>query len=75
MINDFKFHGEYITLGQMIKVLNILDSGGQIKLFLQEEKVLVNGERDDRRGRKLRNDDLVQIASLGTWKMVQVAKQ
>jgi ribosome-associated protein YbcJ (S4-like RNA binding protein) len=39
-----------ITLhGQMIKVLNILESGGQIKLFLQEETVLVNGERDDRR--------------------------
>jgi len=75
MIKDFNFHGDYITLGQMIKVLNLLESGGQIKLFLQEEKVLVNGEREDRRGRKLRNDDLVQIASLGTWKMIQVAKQ
>lgn len=75
MINDFNFHGDFITLGQMIKVLNILDSGGQIKLFLQEETVLVNGEPENRRGKKLRSEDLVQIGTLGTWKMVQVAKQ
>lgn len=75
MLNNFDFHGDYITLGQMIKVLNLLESGGQIKLFLHEEVVLVNGEREERRGRKLRAGDMVQIASLGTWKMVPVMKQ
>ena len=75
MIKDFNFHGDFITLGQMIKVLNLLESGGQIKFFLKEEEVYVNEQREDRRGRKLRADDLVQISSLGTWKMVQDPKQ
>ena len=67
--------GEYITLGQMIKVLNILESGGQVKQFLAEEDVFVNGEPENRRGRKLRADDIVQLSTIGTWKMIPVSKK
>lgn len=51
----------YITLGQFIKLLNIFDSGGMIKHFLQDEGVLVNGELDKRRGRKLYEGDEVEL--------------
>lgn len=75
MQQEFQFHGEYITLCQMIKVLNILESGGQVKQFLAEEDVFVNGEPENRRGRKLRADDIVQLSTIGTWKMIPVSKK
>ena len=45
---------EYITLSQLLKVCNIVSSGGEAKAYLTQETVLVNGEKDDRRGRKIR---------------------
>lgn len=58
---------EYIPLGQFIKLLNILDSGGMVKAFLQDEGVFVNGEREHRRGRKLYPDDVVEMEDIGTY--------
>lgn len=44
---------EYITLGQLLKIANIISSGGEAKWFLAENTVLVDGELESRRGRKL----------------------
>ena len=50
----------YITLGQFLKFEGIVDEGFLAKPFLAENVVLVNGERDTRRGRKLYPGDLVE---------------
>lgn len=52
---------EYITLGQLLKFADIVDGGGAAKFYLQENEVLVNGEPDNRRGRKLRPGDCVEL--------------
>lgn len=52
---------EYITLGQFLKFAKIIGEGGEAKGFLSTHKVLVNGEEDNRRGRKLRGGDSVLI--------------
>ena len=52
---------EYITLGQLLKLKNIINSGGQAKYFLNENNVKVNGILDNRRGKKLFNGDKVVI--------------
>ena len=52
---------EYITLGVLLKIAGIIDTGGQAKYFLSENVVLVNDEEDNRRGRKLYYGDKVQI--------------
>ncbi|WP_461214679.1 S4 domain-containing protein YaaA [Lacticaseibacillus sp. GG6-2] len=52
---------EYITLGQLLKDAGVIDSGGQAKWFLAENRVLVNGEADTRRGRKLRVGDTATL--------------
>ena len=52
---------EYITLGVLLKIAGIIDTGGQAKYFLSENIVLVNGEEDNRRGRKLYHGDKVQV--------------
>lgn len=51
---------EYINLSQLLKVCNIVSSGGEAKAYLTQETVLVNGEKDDRRGRKIRSGDTVE---------------
>lgn len=55
------FTGEYITLGQFLKKVDLIDSGSDAKHFLSFNRVFVNDEADERRGRKLRNQDQVRI--------------
>ena len=52
-MKEIKITTEYITLGQFLKFVGIIDNGSYAKLYLQDNKVLVNGELEDRRGRKL----------------------
>ena len=52
---------DFITIGQLLKFENIVESGGMVKTFLSDYKVLVNGDQDQRRGRKLYPGDRVQI--------------
>ena len=52
---------KYITLGVLLKIAGIIDTGGQAKYFLSKNVVLVNDEEDNRRGRKLYHGDKVQV--------------
>ncbi|MFB4168752.1 S4 domain protein YaaA [Virgibacillus subterraneus] len=67
MHEKIEINTDYITLGQFIKLINILESGGMVKAFLQDQGALVNGELDHRRGRKLYPDDVVEIESIGSY--------
>ena len=53
----------FITLGVLLKITGLIDTGGQAKWFLAENKVLVNGEEDNRRGRKLYHGDVVEVSN------------
>lgn len=52
---------EYITLGQLLKITDWISSGGEAKFAVKDLAILVNGDPEDRRGRKLRASDVVQI--------------
>lgn len=52
---------QFITLGQLLKLTNQFQSGGEIKHFLQTIGVKVNGEVENRRGRKLYDEDVVSF--------------
>lgn len=54
---------EYITLGTLLKIAGIIDTGGQAKYFLTENVVYVNDEEENRRGRKLYRDMTVRVAN------------
>ncbi|HEX6593313.1 MAG TPA: S4 domain-containing protein YaaA [Bacillota bacterium] len=51
----------FITLGQLLKLTDTVDSGGMVKAFLREQNVIVNENEEKRRGRKLYPNDVVQI--------------
>lgn len=69
-MNDLKINTEYITLGQALKMTDTISSGGMAKWFLSEHEVFVNGEAEDRRGKKLRHGDLINIPSVGRFRIV-----
>lgn len=50
---------EYIKLGQALKAAGLVESGVEAKEVIQEGLVMVNGETDTRRGRKLYGGDIV----------------
>lgn len=58
---EIKINSDYITLGQFLKFADIIQSGGEAKGWLKCNDVLINGELDVRRGRKLRADDKIEI--------------
>ena len=53
--------GEYTTLGQLLKFLDLVQTGGEEKLFVVTHDITFNGEPEERRGKKLRSGDKVSI--------------
>lgn len=66
-MKEIKIETEYITIGQFLKLAEIIDSGGMAKWFLSEHTILVNGEQDQRRGKKLRDGDIIEIEKYGKF--------
>ena len=60
-IIEIKIDSEFITLGQFLKFADIIQSGGEAKLFLSQNNVYVDDELDTRRGRKLRPGNKIVI--------------
>jgi ribosome-associated protein len=61
VVRDIPIRGETIRLGQLLKLAGVVDSGSHVKALLAGEPVLVNGERETRRGRQLQPGDSVRI--------------
>jgi ribosome-associated protein len=61
-LRDVAIRGDMIRLGQLLKLADVVDSGGELKALLAEAEVLVNGERESRRGRQLHPGDVVTVA-------------
>lgn len=56
-----KINTEFITLGQLLKIANIVSSGGEVKFFLTSNKVYVNNELENRRGKKLYKGYIIKV--------------
>jgi len=63
MLKKVNITSEYITLGQFLKIADIISSGGEQKVYLTSHKVIVNDVDENRRGKKLRDGDVVEIDS------------
>ncbi len=51
----------YVTLGQFLKLADIISSGGEAKGYLAQHEILVDGVLDNRRGRKLYPGMVVEV--------------
>ena len=58
---ELKIRDEFIKLGQALKLAGIAASGIEAKMLIEDGAVLVNGETETRRGKKLRDGDTVSV--------------
>jgi ribosome-associated protein len=56
---EVAIRGDMIRLGQLLKLADVVDGGGEVKDFLAHVEVTVNGEPENRRGRQLHPGDVV----------------
>ena len=63
----------FITLGQLLKITDVISSGGQAKWYLSQHDIYVNDELDTRRGRKLYPNDKVKFPD-GTLYLMKASK-
>ena len=52
---------EYIKLGQALKAAGLVDSGVEAKIVIADGEVLVNGQVETQRGKKLHDGDQVEF--------------
>ena len=70
-MKPFGVRGEYITLGQLVKMVGAADTGGEAKAYIVEAAIRVNGEPENRRGRKLRPGDVVELPGAGIYALTE----
>jgi len=58
---ELKSGEDTIRLGQLLKLIDAVPSGAQVKDVLSSGDVLVNGEPEERRGRQLHSGDVVTV--------------
>nr|WP_294681020.1 RNA-binding S4 domain-containing protein [uncultured Anaerotignum sp.] len=58
-------HTEFIKLQQVLKLAGFIDQGSDVKYFLSQGNVLVNGEIATERGKKIRHGDIVELKGVG----------
>ncbi len=60
---DIREGDEYIELQNLLKLIGVISTGGEAKVYLSTNRVLVNSERETRRGRKLYPNDIVRLGN------------
>lgn len=60
-MKQIKIKDEYIKLGQALKLSGMAGFGIEAKILIQDGKVLVNGEVEFQRGKKLYSGDVFSL--------------
>ncbi|NVO21453.1 MAG: RNA-binding S4 domain-containing protein [Bacteroidetes bacterium] len=55
------FEQEYIELNKLLKLMNLVESGGEAKIRIEQGEVKVNGTVEYRKRNKLRTGDKVEF--------------
>lgn len=56
-----RIHTESIALGALLKWAGVVGSGGEAKALIAARRVLVNGQVESRRGRRVAQGDVVAV--------------
>ncbi|AWX42621.1 s4-like RNA-binding protein [Metamycoplasma cloacale] len=58
---EVKIFGEYITVTQFLKKLDLIPTGGKSKFFVMKHKITINNREIDTRNSKIKIGDTVSI--------------
>ena len=71
-MRDVEVTGEFIGLGQLLQLAGVVDTGGEAKNLIGTLTIVVNGEPEGRRGRKLRPGDVVEVPDAESLRVVSL---
>ena len=69
-MDEIKIKDEWIKLEQVLKLSNLTQTGGHAKMVIQDGEVLLNGNIELKRGKKVFKGDIVEVKGLGEFKVV-----
>ena len=58
---EIRIRDEFIKLGQALKLAGVVEDGVEAKFAIQDGLVKVNGETEERRGRKFYEGDVISF--------------
>tara|TARA_B100000508_G_scaffold136157_1_gene128793 strand:+ start:39652 stop:39867 length:216 start_codon:yes stop_codon:yes gene_type:complete len=58
---EFHLEGEYIELTQLLKAVNIAQTGGHAKIIVEEGAVVREGEVETRKRAKIRRGEEIKV--------------
>ena len=60
-MENISIHTEDIQLDQVLKIAGAVMTGGEVKAWIADERILKNGEVETARRRKLRDGDVITL--------------
>ncbi len=69
-MEKIKIETDMIQLDQFMKWASILQSGGEIRFLLDENRIYINGTLCNAKRKKLYPGDIVEIKDVGTYEIV-----
>ncbi len=70
-MNEIIIKTEFIKLQQLLKLVGIISQGSDIKLYIKENKVMVNNVPVTERGKKIYHGDIVMVKDIGEFKVIE----
>ena len=64
MVIEYELKDDYIELYKLLKVLDLVDTGGEAKLIISEGHVLRNGLLETRKRAKIESGETIEIADV-----------
>ncbi|TWR25267.1 RNA-binding S4 domain-containing protein [Mucilaginibacter pallidiroseus] len=60
-MTEFKLEGDYIPMIQLLKALNLVQTGGEAQIVVEDGEVKYNGQVDYRKRLKVKQGDIVEF--------------
>ncbi len=70
-MNEIIIKTEFIKLQQLLKLVGVISQGSDIKLYIKENKVMVNNVPAMERGKKIYHGDIVMVKDIGEFKVIE----
>ncbi|WP_425059454.1 hypothetical protein SCACP_00030 [Sporomusa carbonis] len=69
-MEEIEIHTPEINIDQLLKWAGIIDNGAQIKPFLEDKLIKLNGNIISERRKKVRPGDIVEVKGIGCWRII-----
>ena len=69
-MKDITIHTSDITLDKLLKWAGITETGGQVKLLLDDQLIYLNDKLVTEKRKKVHLGDIIEIKGIGVWKII-----